>query len=217
MNKPKYIKEAIVWNCYVGKNGAWVRISDLNYVEEEDKYYPTFTGTTKMIISEAYPYKDWMEEYIGTDKPLTKDKRFNMFQGDKQLVLIDLYPRLPHGVKGIITYDKSNTTFTVEGIDNNVLHLSNAEECYVEDFKPYLRPMSSMTDEEREEWTDLFMVSITQELEQYTDELEAEKVAPSLFAKSHTLSIDWLNKKGFDYRGLIPMGLALPATEEMYK
>jgi type II secretory pathway component PulL len=30
-------------------------------------------------------------------------------------------------------------------------------------------------------------------------------------------AIDWLNKHGFDYRGLIPMGLALPATEGMYK
>ena len=79
---------------------------------------------------------------------------------------------------------------------------------------PYLRPMSSMTEEEREEWTDLFMVSITQELEQYTDELEAEKVAPSLFAKSHTLSIDWLNAHHFDYRGLIEKGLAIAVTEE---
>ena len=67
---------------------------------------------------------------------------------DKELLLRDLTARLSYGVKGIITYDKSNTTFTVEGIDNNVLHLSDAEDCYVEDFKPYLRPMSSMTEEE---------------------------------------------------------------------
>ena len=209
MNKPKYIKEAIVWNCYVGKNGAWVRISDLNYVEEEDKYYPAFTGTTKMIISEAYPYKDWMEEYIGTDKPLTKDKRFNMFQGDKQLVLIDLCPRLPHGVKGIITYDKSNTTFTVEGIDNNVLHLSDAEECYVEDFKPYLRPMSSMTEEEKKTFSSMSSHSINclHRLLSYSSEW---------YYSIHN-EIDWLNANHFDYRGLIPMGLALPATEEMYK
>ena len=56
-----------------------------------------------------------------------------MTQAEKELLLKDLYARLPYGVKGIITYDESNTAFTVEGIDNNVIHLSDAEECYVED------------------------------------------------------------------------------------
>ena len=45
-----------------------------------------------------------------------------MTQEDRELLLKDLCGRLPYGVKGVITYDKSNTTFTVEGIDNNVLH-----------------------------------------------------------------------------------------------
>lgn len=78
MKKPKYIKNAIIWNCHVGKNGAWVRISDINYVEEEDKYYPAVMGMTKFIISQAYPYEDWMEDYIGTNNDLRKDKRFKL-------------------------------------------------------------------------------------------------------------------------------------------
>ena len=115
-----------------------------------------------------------------------------MTQEDKKLLLKDLSARLLYGVKGIITYDKSNTTFTVEGIDNNVLHLSDAEDCYVEDFKPYLRPMSSMTEEEKAEFLSLPM-------------------------KEYSMnSFDWLNAHHFDYRGLIEKGLAIEAPEGMY-
>lgn len=57
---------------------------------------------------------------------------------------------------------------------------------------PYLRSMSSMTEEEKEELRTLKWTK----LEHYT--------------------VDWLNKKMFDYRGLIPMNLALEAPEGMY-
>ena len=120
-----------------------------------------------------------------------------MTQEDKELLLIDLSARWPYGVKGIITYDESNTAFTVEGIDNNVLHLSDAEECYIEDFKPYLRPMSSMTKEER-----------------YVYHFYCDYYYGNYF--DTVGSIDWLNKNMFDYRGLIKKGLALEAPKGMY-
>ena len=115
-----------------------------------------------------------------------------MKQEGIELLFKDLFARLPYGVKGIITYDKSNTIFTVEGIDNNVLHLSDAEECYVEDFKPYFRPMSSMTEEEKDTYDALTMCN-----------------APWVVN-------DWLNANHFDYRGLIEKGLAFKAPEGMY-
>jgi hypothetical protein len=118
-----------------------------------------------------------------------------MTHENKELLLKDLLARLHYGVKGIITYDKSNTTFTVEGIDNNVLHLSDAEECYVEDFKPYLRPMSSMTEEEKKELWELLK---------------------KLGMASDIKRLDWLNAHHFDYRGLIEKGLALEAPKGMY-
>jgi len=121
----------------------------------------------------------------------------HMTQEDKELLLIDLSARWPYGVKGIITYDESNTAFTVEGIDNNVLHLSDAEECYIEDFKPYLRPMSSMTKEER-----------------YVYHFYCDYYYGNYF--DTVGSIDWLNKNMFDYRGLIKKGLALEAPKGMY-
>ena len=136
-----------------------------------------------------------------------------MTQEEKELQLIDLSARLPYGVKGIITYDESNTAFTVEGIDNNVLHLSNAEECYVEDFKPYLRPMSSMTEEEFYEYNYIRFSKIK-------DRINYERVDVGKFHNVGIIPIkeyiDWLNAHHFDYRGLIEKGLALEAPEGMY-
>lgn len=131
-----------------------------------------------------------------------------MTQEDKELLLKDLCARLPYGVKGIITYDKSNITFTVEGIDNDVIHLSDAEDCYVEDFKPYLRPMSSMTEEENEEFEELFI--------SYSISRDRNCVYHSSRGDLNLEIIDWLNAHHFDYRGLIDKGLALEAPKEMY-
>jgi len=127
---------------------------------------------------------------------------------DKELLFKDLCARLPYEVKGILTYDESNTTFTVEGIDNNVLHLSDAEECYVEDFKPYLRPMSSMTDEEKKEYR---KTQITKWVKC------VDCTHGGYYEHRDTIkTFDWLNKNMFDYRGLIEKGLALEAKEDMY-
>ena len=66
----------------------------------------------------------------------------------------------------------------------------------VEHVKPYLRPMSSMTVEERFEYNgfDGYI---------FSDE-------------DVIIKIDWLNKHHFDYRGLIKKGLAIEAPENMY-
>ena len=75
--KPKYIKDAIIWDRRAAKNGAWVRASDINYIESEDVFTPALNyGLCRYIIRQAYPYEDWMEEYIGTNKDLPHDERF---------------------------------------------------------------------------------------------------------------------------------------------
>lgn len=106
---------------------------------------------------------------------------------EKQLLLKDLCGRLPYGVK-------------FQGEDSNVytLDAANYFALQVEDvvFKPYLRPMSSMTDEERAKKDELF---------------------GSYILDNNPAYIDWLNAHHFDYRGLIEKGLALEAPEEMYK
>lgn len=79
MEKKKFIKDALVWNAYAGRSGAWLRVGNLNLVTEEnpdtkevDEYYvsPFICGTCKMIYRSVYEYEPWMEEYIGTSKDI---------------------------------------------------------------------------------------------------------------------------------------------------
>lgn len=129
-----------------------------------------------------------------------------MKQEEKQLLLTDLYGRLPYGVKGIITYNGDKDIFTVKGIHNDDLLLSECEACKIIDFKPYLRPLSSMSDDEKEELRQ----------EQIKDE--------QLFAdciKNHPemrgtviphFAADWCNKHHFNYR--LPSHLFIEVTSE---
>jgi hypothetical protein len=137
-----------------------------------------------------------------------------MTQEDKDLLLKDLCARLPYDVKVncndkvynfagiqyfnicILTDDNENNAFTTAGIK------------YI---KPYLFPMSSMTEEQRKE---LYKIGW------YLDE---DKIY-SCFRnyddenyKTHTDCfelINWCYKNNFDINGLIPKGLAIDATDK---
>ena len=126
---------------------------------------------------------------------------------DKAILLQDLSARLPYGVKGIITYNGGEDIFTLEGIFN-ILFLSDTESCKIEDFKPYLRSMSSMTEEECIE-----LGNIEATIENISEVIPN---APYYIEVVSSKQIDWLNAHHFDYRGLIEKGLALEAPEGMY-
>ena len=139
-----------------------------------------------------------------------------MTQGDKDLLLKDLCTRLPYGV--IVYIKRSWKTETIDYIcaSEQKVWLNDADNMVdISGIQPFLRPMSSMTEEEKEEWADLFNLELDK-LNEIGDENKAEELAPYYFGKSHQVSIDWLNKNMFDYRGLIPKGLAFEATEGMY-
>ena len=77
MKRPNYIKNAIAWNGRIGENGAWVRISDMNYIVDGKKGYWTLPFSWPVwAFHHVYPYEDWMEEYVGTCKILFDDERF---------------------------------------------------------------------------------------------------------------------------------------------
>lgn len=138
-----------------------------------------------------------------------------MTQEEKQLLLQDLCARLPYNVVIRCTdNDTDYKCFLTTNILNELLH--NIE---YYDYKPYLRPMSSMTEDEFKELknvTDLnydqlelvFWPDGSATLEFYLEEVPQYCVI-NVF--------NWLNKNHFDYRGLITMGLALEAPEGMYK
>lgn len=140
-----------------------------------------------------------------------------MKQEDIKLLLRDLSARLPYGVKCVISedyhyYERNkgispvdcevvlNGMYLHSFINNSVLVTA-----LIVDIKPYLRLMSSMTEEEREEFRSVGGVM--------SHNLQNDSWAISAFTPE---AYDWLNRHHFDYRGLIPMGLALEATEGMY-
>ena len=110
-----------------------------------------------------------------------------MTQEEKHILFIDLCARLPYGV--VVELDeKFGFNKGTRPLVKELLDLY----C-VEGIKPYLRPMSSMTDDEANEYNIAIDIDI-----------EPERI------------VDWFNAHHFDYRGLIPMGLALEAPEDMY-
>lgn len=130
-----------------------------------------------------------------------------MIQEHKDLLFKDLCGRLPYGVKAYVkNWSKLDRkwyegVYTVESIHpylNNILVCSERGSVEVilgyDDYeiKPYLFPLSSMTEEERNEYKHF--------------------VAFSGNPTGSANFIDWLNAHHFDYRGLIPMGLAIDAT-----
>lgn len=137
-----------------------------------------------------------------------------MTQEEKQLLLKDLCARLPYGIKCNVPFKqniKQLIRIECDKIDGNLLLFDrDAEnipcECYLSEVKPYLRPMSSMTDEE-----DLEFIGIGLLVVNYGTDGNAKHKC-----KLSIPEIDWLNARHFDYRGLIGMGLALEAPEGMY-
>ena len=143
----------------------------------------------------------------------------------KQLLLKDLCARLPYGVKIKIRGGNIRTVRAVDAVEGIVhfvepdtispfgIHIEGPMD-FRQKVKPYLRPMSSMTEEEKNVFHRLVMKFNEYELFYYN--LQNRNFYEYLFTYTSEL-LDWLHAHHFDYRGLIPMGLALEAPEDMYK
>ena len=119
-----------------------------------------------------------------------------MTQEDKQLLLQDLCARLPYkcnykASKKITHWNKLTlSTGTIDKIIDD----------YYDEIKPYLRPMSSMTEEEKKEFYKVVY-----------DSMNIDNISPSVYVG------EWQYSKHFDVHGLIEKGLAIEAPEGMYK
>ena len=125
---------------------------------------------------------------------------------DKELLLKDLCARLPYApiIKCTLKGVKSDTNITCKLDVEHLDELLYDGEFFI-DIKPYLRPMSSMTDEEKD--------YVVKHSLGYTANIGGGKKDEKLYFHFKAESFDWLNKNMFDYRGLIPKDLAL-STEE---
>ena len=86
----------------------------------------------------------------------------------------------------------------------------------IEEIKPYLRPLSSMTEQEEAEFSNLFRKWFDDELFILTEEPMIDYALSQINYSISTEIFDWLNARHFDYRGLIDKGLAIMIPEEMY-
>ena len=121
----------------------------------------------------------------------------------KELLIKELCARLPYRLK--CSFGVDDAIYEITGINPGACGASEIQATHTKssingDFKlnsckPYLFPLSSMTEEQKEEYCNLC----------------AEDIISGLYYNTPE-SIDWLNKNHFDYRGLIEKSLALDAT-----
>lgn len=130
-----------------------------------------------------------------------------MTQKDKDLLLKDLCARVPY--KPIVQIDDCGI-WNLRGVDHDdsaelrdrVIvwygenYPSSKNSFPIINCKPYLYPLSSMTEAQKKEYAHILVMSSNLAYSQLLD-MTVE---------------DWFNKNHFDYRGLIPKGLALDAT-----
>lgn len=145
-----------------------------------------------------------------------------MTQEEKKLLLADLCTRLPYEVK----VDHFGTVKELLGImpsSENVMvgyDINDYEDSVIEDIKPFLRPLSSMTEEEKEELRDTYDWVYSEYPWDDEDEDEDDVLRNVEDVGGHyepsAETYDWYNRKMFDHRGLIPMGLANESPEGMY-
>ena len=127
-----------------------------------------------------------------------------MNEQNKELLLRDLSARLSHGM--FVEYDYGDSVKGVTKFHGNYLYLMMLGKLQWKDFKPYLRPMSSMTEEEKHELLRFGTVN----LDRNNNAIDVCCVG----FKRHADVQDYLNAHHFDYRGLIEKGLAIAVTEK---
>ena len=143
-----------------------------------------------------------------------------MNKEDKQLLLKDLYGRSPYGVKCCVRNNHKLCGNLVGIVGENIYIFSSGCSTFnISVIIPYLFPLSSMTEEQKEEYYSL------------ADDVTIKPIPGRLGMRIHCIklgisdnpheevwdyvdldAIDWLNKNHFDYRGLIKKGLAIDAT-----
>ena len=151
-----------------------------------------------------------------------------MTQADKKLLLKDLCARLPYGVKvkvlneDILRYDYSSEEGGfingIENINDGLFVIKCREDGYVlsyDEFKPYLLPLSSITEMLEELNTIGFFkycdtIANVSHLESKNG--ISEEIYTYIDIESISGLMNFFHSHHIDYRGLIEKGLAIDAT-----
>ena len=126
-----------------------------------------------------------------------------MTQEDKELLLKDLCARLPYNVICQVEFKENgkhnSKVMLLSGIFTDEAYFTTkGGSIYSNEYKPYLFPMSSMTEEEKEEYCQLQQRVIYN--------------SKGVVNEDITKYINWCYKKHLDINNLIQIGLAIDAT-----
>ena len=134
---------------------------------------------------------------------------------DKELFKIDLYQRLPYdckvsiaagGIDGLQWNDETLNSYLMYEIEN--------EDAW-DYIKPYLRPLSSMTDKEKEEMKKILSPYGTAIFDKEGIHIPMTHTGDFVPYNFMNNVIKWLLKKQFDINGLIDMDLAIPINNDI--
>ena len=131
-----------------------------------------------------------------------------MTQTEKELLLRDLCARLPYSIKASYygADEECETWDEVDGVAFDYVEIGQYS-LPIERIKPYLFPLSSMTEEQKKYISNKWGIN-----EEFDFEIDPN-CGEYFVELGYTVEfVDWLNKNHFDYRGLIDKSLALDAT-----
>ena len=151
-----------------------------------------------------------------------------MTEEDRILLLKDLCCRVPYGTMVEIhgSYDDGEEYIRISELDAPMVNYVFDEE---KSIKPYLRPMSSMTEDEKLhvnvnyrffyndgvfENIDIFETGGYYDRDGNYNEIMTQRATLHVTMNDVLNLINWLNSHHFDYRGLIEKGLAIEVTDE---
>ena len=143
-----------------------------------------------------------------------------MTQEQEDLLLKDLCARFKYGVIVVTPKGRgyvNEINFTIFGCELGVNIDPLIRDTFsINDVKPYLFPLSSMTEEQAKEIQEIIgnpdyacIIRKTYGLELWLDYIDTD---PTIWLNTIFEVQDYLNKNHFDYRGLIENGLAIDAT-----
>ena len=146
-----------------------------------------------------------------------------MTQEDKELLLKDISARLPYGVKCVVTKSRTEegqkgdvgkiVCVCLEGVD--CIDTSNFFSEFG-NFKPYLFPLSSMSEEMLEELNANGFFKYRDTIANVSHLESKNGISEEIYTyvdiENISFLIEYFHSHHIDYRGLIPMGLAIDAT-----
>ena len=129
-----------------------------------------------------------------------------MKQEDKDILAKNVCARIPYN----LCMEYNNTTYQLAHCSMEWVNLSRKNSPYTfaigwDSVKPYLFPLTSMTEEQKQEYT--YIVNYIS-----SDDTENWKEGEFIYVEQFTQLMHFYHINHLDYMGLIPMGLAIDAT-----